>query len=99
MEGELRDLKSKLLYGSGTAQHQVVQNLLYGSGTAELPSHSIFIVRKWNCVISEIQVSVYSLCGGGTAEIPAKVIPCAEVEPRNFKTNNSLCAEAELQIT
>ena len=33
-EAELRDLKSKLLYGSGTAKLQVILNLLYGSGTA-----------------------------------------------------------------
>ena len=32
-EAELRDLKSKLLYGSGTVKLQVVLNLLYGSGT------------------------------------------------------------------
>ena len=33
-EAELRDLKSKLLYGSRTAKLQVILNLLYGSGTA-----------------------------------------------------------------
>ena len=68
-EAELRVLKSKLLYGSGTAKFQVVLNLLYGSGTAELPSHSIFLVRKRNCVISELQVTHYSVCRGGNAEL------------------------------
>ena len=33
-EAELRDLKSKLWYGSEPAKLQVVLNLLYGSGTA-----------------------------------------------------------------
>ena len=64
-EAELRNLKSKLLYGSGTAKLQVV-NLLYGSGTASLPSHSIFLVRKRNCDISEFQVTHYFVCGSGS---------------------------------
>ena len=53
-EAELRDIKSKLLYGSGTAK---------------LPSHSVFLVRKRNCAISELQVTHYSVCGSGTAEL------------------------------
>ena len=69
VEAELRDLKSKLLYGSGTTKLQVVPNLLYGSGTAWLPSHSIFLVRKRNCAISELQVTHYSVCGSWTAEL------------------------------
>ena len=67
-EAELRDLKSKLLYGRGTAK---------------LPSHSIselqvtlFCMRKRNfksqyipCAEVELQAKEYSMCGSGTAEL------------------------------
>ena len=75
-------LKVKLLYGSETTKLQVVLNLLYGSGTAQLPSHSIFLVRKRNCAISELQVTHYTV---------------AEAELRNFKSQYIPCAQAELQ--
>ena len=101
-EAELRDLKSKLLYGSETAKLQVVLNLLYWS-------HSIFLVRKRNCAISEFQVTHYSVCGSGTLSLSIflmrrrnfkpKNSPCVEAELQNFKSHNSLCAEAELQVT
>ena len=37
-KAELRDLKPKLLCGSGTAERQVTVYFLCGSGTTELPS-------------------------------------------------------------
>ena len=37
-KAELRDLKPKLLCGSGTAEHQVAVYFLCGSGTTESPS-------------------------------------------------------------
>ena len=37
-KAELRDLKSKLLCGCGTAERQVAVYFLCGSGTKELPS-------------------------------------------------------------
>ena len=97
---ELRDLKSKLLYGSGTAKLQVVLNLLYGNGTAYLPSHSIFLVRKRNCSISELQVTHFSVCESGTAELRncgTLSLSIFRVQRRNFKPQNISCVEAELQ--
>ena len=67
--GGTAGLKVKALVWKGTAKLQVVLNLLYGSGTAYLPSHSIFLVWKRNCDISELQVTHYSVCGSGTAEL------------------------------
>ena len=37
-KAELRDLKQKFLYGSGTAERQVAVYFLCGSGTTELPN-------------------------------------------------------------
>ena len=37
-KAELRDLKPKLLFGSGTAERQVAVYFLCGSGTTGLPS-------------------------------------------------------------
>ena len=37
-KAELRDLKRKLLCGSGTAERQVAVYFLFGSGTTELSS-------------------------------------------------------------
>ena len=61
-EAELRDLKSKLLYGSGTAK---------------LPSHSMFLVRKQNCAISELQVTLFCM---RKRNLKSQYIPCAEAE-------------------
>ena len=41
--------------------------------------------------------SVYSLCGGGTSS--QRNIPCVEAELQDFKSHNSLCVEAELQVS
>ena len=63
--------------GSGTAEIQVTVScakLRYFKSQIVLcakadPSHSIFPVRKRNCAISESQVTHYSVCGSGTAEL------------------------------
>ena len=70
-----------------------------------------YLVRKRNCAISEFQVTHYSVCGSGTAELCLSIFlmrrrnfkpknsPCVEAELQKFKSHNSLCAEAELQVT
>ena len=68
-KAELRDLKPKLLCGSGTAERQVAVNFLCGSGTTELPS----IIP---CAEAELQTlnSHNILCAGrGTAELKVPV--------------------------
>ena len=70
-------------------------------------SHSIFLVRKRNCAISELQVTHYSVCRSGTLSLSIflvrrrnfkpKNIPCVEAELQNFKSHNSLCAEANFK--
>ena len=91
-EVELRDLKSKLLYGSGTAKLQVVLNLwkrncvtskpqYFPCAEAELrhfriPSHTLFCLQKRNC--GTLSLSIFL------------------VRRRNFKPKNIPCVEAEL---
>ena len=110
-EAELRDLKSKLLYGSGTAKTS---------------SRTKFIVWKRNCVTSKPQYfpcaeaelrhfstpshTIFCMrkrnCRTLSLSIflvrrrnfKPKNIPCVEAELQNFKSYNSLCAEAKLYI-
>ena len=48
-----------------------------------------------NCVISDLQVTHYSVCGSGTVEHQVKV-RSAKAELQKFKSKKILCAEAEL---
>ena len=66
---ELQNFKSQNILCAEAEQRDLKSKLLYGSGTAKLPSHSSFLVRKRNCAISEHQVTHYSVCGSGTAEL------------------------------
>ena len=68
VEAELRDLKSKLLYGSGTAKLQVVLNLLYGSGLHNYQA-TVFSLCGSRIVPFQSSKSHYSVCGSRTAEL------------------------------
>ena len=79
---ELRDLKPKLLCGSGTAEREVAVYFLCGSGTTELPS----IIP---CAEAELQTlkSYNSLCTEAELRnINSQYIPSAEVELRHRVT-------------
>ena len=97
-EAELRDLKSKLLYGSETAKLQVVLNCmkaelrnfqatvfsLCGSGIAPFQSFKshIFCMRKRNC-----------------RTFKSQYIPCAEAELQAKEYSTYGSRTAELQVT
>ena len=66
---ELRDLKPKLLCGSGTAERQVAVYFLCGSGTTELPS----IIPCAEAELQTLKSHKYSMCGRGTAELKVSV--------------------------
>ena len=93
-EAELLDLKSMLLYGSGTAK---------------LPSHKYVPCAEAELRHFRAPNTHYSVCGSGTLSLSKflvrrrnfkpKNIPCVDAELQNFKSHNSLCAEAELQVT
>ena len=70
-KAELRDLKPKLLCGSGSAERQVAVYILCGSGTTELPSiihcaeAELQTLKSHNILYAEaklrnLKVSVYS---------------------------------------
>ena len=84
--------------GSGTAKLQVVLNLLFGSGTAELPSHSIFLLRKQNCAISELQVTHCS-AEAGLRNFKSQYFPCAEVELQAEEYSMCGSGTVEIQVT
>ena len=105
-EAEVRDFMSKLLYGSGTAKLQVVlvwkQNCLtskpqyFPCAEAELchfraPSHTLFCMRKRNCGTLSLSIVLVR-----RRNFNPKNIQCVEAE---LQSHNSLCAEAELQVT
>ena len=53
------------------------------------------LAQRLNCGTAELQDKKYSVRGIRTAEL----ILYVEAEPWNFKSQNILCAEAELQVT
>ena len=56
------------------------------------PSHTLFCMRKMNCGTLSLSIS-------RRRNFMPKNIPCVEAEMQNVKSHNSLCAEAELQVT
>ena len=68
-KAELRDLKPKLLCGSGTAERQVAVYFLCGSGTTELPS----IIPCAEAELQTLKSHNILMCGGGTAELKVSV--------------------------
>ena len=58
------------------------------------PSNTLFCMRKRNCGTFKSQ---YIPCA--EAKLQAKEYSIMEAELQNFKSHNSLCAEAELQVT
>ena len=81
-KAELRDLKPKLLCGSGTAQRQVAVYFLSGSRTTELPS----IIP---CAEAELQTlkSHNILCAEAELRnLKSQYIPSAETELRHRVT-------------
>ena len=67
-KAELRDLKPKLLCGSGTTERKVAVYFLCGSGTTDF--QALFLVRSG---IADLKVTQYSMCGSGTAELKVSV--------------------------
>ena len=61
---------------------------------SELPSHTLFCMRKRNCGTLSLNIFLVR-----RRNFKQKNIPCVEAEMQNFKSHNSLCAEAELQVT
>ena len=58
-------------------------------------SHTLFCMRKRNC--GTLSLSIFLV---RRRNFKPKNIPCVEAELQNFKSHiNSLCAEAELQVT
>ena len=96
-KAELRDLKPKLLCGSGTAERQVAVYFLCGSGTTELPS----IIP---CAKAELQILNSHNILNAEAELrnlKSQYIPSAEAELRHRVAweKNIPCAETELKVT
>ena len=66
-KAELRDLKPKLLCGSGTAEGQVAVNFLCGSGTTELPNiipcaeAELQSLKSHNILCAEVELRNLSL--------------------------------------
>ena len=56
------------------------------------PSHTLFCMRKRNC--GNLSLSIFLM---RKWNFKPKIIQCVELQ--NFKSHNSLCAEAELQVT
>ena len=81
-KAELRDLKRKLLCGSGTAERQATVYFLCGSGTTELPSIIPYAeaefqtLQSYNilCVVSELR------------NLKSQYIPSAEAELQHRET-------------
>ena len=83
-KAELRDLKPKLLCGSGTAERQVAVYVLCGNGTMELPSIS-------PCAEAELQTlnSHNILCAEEELRtLKSQYIPSAEAELRHRVTKD-----------
>ena len=59
-----------------------------------VPSHTLFCMRKRNC--GTLSLSIFLV---RRWNFKPKNIPWVEAEMQNFKSHNSLCAEAELQVT